>query len=85
MSEVVTFRWFDTKDSTRPRFATCAVPWVKNKKVQGYLHDQPLRSYSLIRLWLKSRTVNAEGRKIKLCYVPRPGDTIFFSPAMRVS
>ena len=71
----VTFVW----DDRGQRTATCEMPWQEGWSVKHYLREQPLRSYPLLAMWTRCRTLNRDKTKVRLTYVPPPGDAIVIS------
>lgn len=74
----VTFVWPD-----RGRTGILHVMWQKGRTVQQYLHMYPLRQTALLGRWRKLRCVNAKREKVRLRYVPVPGDVIVAMPVPR--
>ena len=74
----VTFVW---PDGTRT--GICAMPWREGQNVRNYLHTQPLRQYPLLAIWNRCYRYNAKRQKVKLLYIPEPGDYIVLIAAGR--
>lgn len=68
----VTFIW----PGPGGRTGTCHMRWQKGLTVKQYLHQQPLRDYPLLGMWKRSKAYNRNKKKVKLSYVPCPGDAI---------
>lgn len=69
--DIVTFVW--------PQGQRSGIMHLEHKpgwNVRNYLRTQPLRRYPLLGLWKRCRRLNANKERIKLHYVPPPGDTI---------
>lgn len=68
---LVTFVWLQG-----PRTGIMHVEHKQGWSVRNYLRTPPLRRYPLLGLWRRCRRFNAHRQRIKLHYVPSPGDTI---------
>lgn len=55
---------------------TCHMKWQRGLTVKHYLHREPLRSHPLLGMWKKCKAYNRHKQKVKLTYVPTPGDAV---------
>lgn len=79
VASTVTFVW-----PQGPRTGILPVTWREGWNVKNYLHSQPLRQYPLLGIWHRCHRFNAKRQRVKLLYVPEPGDTIVLSLARRI-
>src|SRR5690606_20942154 len=77
---LVTFVW--TKGNTG-RVYQAQVPHAPGKSLKQYLHENPLKQYSLLSLVKVHRIVNASGTKIKLTSIPESGGVVVFQHVAR--
>lgn len=61
------------------RTGICHMPWKKGCRLQLYLKQQPLAQYGLLGMWKRCKTVDQHRNKVKLNYMPQPGDTFVMS------
>ena len=64
---------------TGGRVVEAEFPYIRGKTIRHYLKDPTLRRYGPIGLRLggrKIRLTNQRNEKLRLTYVPRPGDEI---------
>lgn len=69
--DIVTFVW--------PQGSRTGIMRLEHKpewSVRNYLRTSALKRYPLLGLWKRCRRLNAKKQRIKLHYVPFPGDTI---------
>jgi hypothetical protein len=77
---IVTFVW-----PQGPRTGIMATEWREGWSIKSYLHSPDLRQYPLLGLWQRCRRFNAKRERVKLLYVPEPGDTIVLSLNRRIA
>lgn len=70
-------------DNTGTRRGTCRLPWAKGKRLQYYLHDQPLKAEGLLARSMRCYIYRSTGEKVRLRYEPKPGETLTFVYAPR--
>jgi hypothetical protein len=52
------------------------MPYRPGLTVKHYLHQEPLRQHPLLGMWKKCKAYNRDKQKVKLSYVPKPGDAV---------
>jgi len=62
--------------ATGGRTGIATLPCGTGKTLKTYFHEQPLRDEHLLGLRSHCKMVNQHNQKIKLNYVPKPGDTV---------
>ncbi len=72
MPQPVTFVW----PAPGHRTGTCHMPHCLGHTVKHYLHQDPLRQQPLLGMWKKCKAYNRDKQKVKLTYVPKPGDAV---------
>lgn len=77
---IVSFLW---PDRNTGRMAICHMAWMPQWTVKRYLHEQPLKSQPLLGLWMTAKAYNRKREKVKLNYVPPPGDAIVMQRVSR--
>lgn len=63
------------------RTGICRMRWREGWSVHRYLREQPLRSHALLGMWKKCKARNQHQQKIRLTYIPAPGDAVVLSRA----
>ena len=58
------------------RSGTCHMRWQEGCSVKAYLHQQPLRDQPVLGFWDKCKAYNRDKKRVKLSYVPTPGDAV---------
>jgi hypothetical protein len=57
--------------------------WSPGYTLKNYFHQPPLKQHGLLGMWKRCKTYDQHHRKVKLIYIPQPGDTIVMSRARR--
>ena len=63
------------------RTGEVALFWSEGKAIRDYFKDPELRPYGLMALRASCRMIDQHHRRLRLTYVPRPGDTIIMQRA----
>ncbi len=65
------------------RTGEIALYWVAGKQIRDYFKDPKLRPHGLMALRSSCRLTDGNHRRLRLTYVPKPGDTVVLQRAGR--
>jgi hypothetical protein len=65
------------------RTGVCHLRWQKGRSVRAYLHQPPLRGQPILGSWDRCKAYNRQKQKVRLSYVPTPGDAVVITRVRR--